>query len=394
MRPILLTALLLPPLLAQYQSTMGYPGMPSYLGDMSAWMNTARYAGFPQMNPGFGLNAVPPTSALPQFPHLQAQPMPAAPTGAERYTPQGGVYGQPRWRWQTAPQYLDLPRVGEGTGFGAYPRRAGPGEGAAQPRVPVRAPRPAPEPDPEAWPVWLSPESRAGLPPASSSRAVLLRGADRVWFRDKDEPAAIPLAFHDKFRVTQAGSTVEVRDGGEFIVLLHDTTTLRFLGPGNLSILALAEEQAEFGVGWLTRLWVTSRTRELTLRLPDASTVQLQGSRIHLERDGERAMLINHGPRAVRVARAGNRQELDSGQAFEFFLAPPGREARGAALQVEGGVRIATQGRRLHASAEQDGSVSWAGTRIRLQAGASVEIDSLGAGAFPESRPASRPTTR
>lgn len=284
-------------------------------------------------------------------------------------------------------------------GYGGYPSRgpAGqPGVGA----LPLLPPVPA-EPVEPGWPDWARTRDKAPLPFAPDL-ALLIRNADRVWFRPNAEEPFVPLFFHDKLRTLSAGASIEVRQNGEFELLLHQSTRVQTRGPTAIDLLALTATEVSLRVRALTWLRLGASSRTHSVQLPDGSTLfvdappapaagpfapppdpmsaPLDGvTDIVLARVDEpawlggRATMTNLGATTVRWQHAGGEATLAPGHRLTLFLRPPGA-VEPAELVVRDGEQQRVEAGVVCRSAG-GGSATWSGARFELPPGASVRFD-------------------
>ncbi|MCB9878603.1 MAG: hypothetical protein H6835_13480 [Planctomycetes bacterium] len=350
--------------------------------------------------------------------------------GAQQQDPRNDEFGQ---IWQTAG-----PRQFEGfptfpsrlRGYGNYPLPVDPSAaaptgdaptgGGALPMVPFPFPLgagAAAEPRKPDWPDWVHAQSKAPLPFAPEL-ALLVRQADRVWWRATGDEPFVPLYFHDKFTTLTAGGEVEVRQVGRFELLLHESTRIETRGPTRLRVVSLDARQVQLAIPSLTwcRLHVTSREHAITL--PDGSTLHisepapeavgapanplaglLQGAApaaaaapvarsawVELMRADEpgayngRATMTNLGDRDVTWRHAFGEVVLHPGERVTLLLTPPattignGLDAAATQWQNEAGV--------VTCRAQDAAEVGWSGARVAVPAGGVVRFESLQGDAF------------
>lgn len=241
---------------------------------------------------------------------------------------------------------------------------------------------------PDAWPTWFADapgeEGDRFLP----SRAVLVRQSDRVWFRDAEESVFVPVRFSRKFRAVEAGDVVEVRQKGEFELLLQDGGTLKTFSRVRVEVLELSEDVVSFRVPHARRIEVRPLVRKMRVQLPDGSVLEAtEGSYRWIERDDGLAHLQNVGTEDATLhfsaaADAGS-TPLPSG--YQVVLratrsaagsAPGGRDGK---LVVEGDATAAFDGSiRVFSGRGEGGTVTWAGARFPMPAGGELRIDPLG----------------
>jgi hypothetical protein len=257
-----------------------------------------------------------------------------------------------------------------------------------------------PEAEPEVgWPNWASTRDREALPFAEHL-ALLVRHGDRVWWKLPEEEAFVPLYFHDKFRALTVGSAVEVRQSGEFELLLHRSTRIVARGRTELVLDEMNPERVRVTVKSLTRLAVTAGGREHVIDLPDGSQLLLPTAAVAedeslgvlLERViepswlGGRATLFNVGISDVRWTQGRREVVIPPGHRVTFFLTPPAMPyaapllSEGARADLEDGVMVV--------KASNPVGISWSGARFQLPAGCQLRLDPLQGQPFTNPTPA------
>jgi len=272
---------------------------------------------------------------------------------------------------------------GYGTG---YPRRPGELEaGGLLPPLPV-----VPVAEEETgWPGWARARSKAPLVYAPD-KALLVRHSDRVWWKAPDEDAFVPLYFHDKLRVVDAGTEVEVRQAGGFEVLLHGGSRIGLLGRSALRIDSLGEAKIELTLASLTLVRLDAVGRECVVHLPDGSVLTVAADSaedpagpgsVVIDRAiepgwlGGRATMFNGGARPVQWKHAFGTVTVAPGEKIDFFLTPPKVAVAG---ELETGESVASpDGPAMTCVAERDAVVSWSGARFRLSGGSRLRLDPL-----------------
>jgi len=304
----------------------------------------------------------------------------------------------------TAPQFSGFPSFnpklsGYGTG---YPRRAGDLAAAGLLPMPVVPP----SAEETGWPSWV--RARAKVPLTyTADKALLVRHSDRVWWKAPDEEAFVPLYFYDKLCLVAAGTDIEVRQTGDFELVLHGGSRVVSLGRSAMRIEALTEKTVELRLAGFTRLRLELSTREHLVHLPDGSSLAIPPdvsdppigpANLVIERAiepswfGGRATIFNGGARPVQWTHAFGTVAIAPGERVGFFLAPPTCAVPAALTAVD--ATTTTQGPVLTGVAEQAGTVSWSGARFKLQAGASVRLDPMLGDPFappPPPKPAEKP---
>jgi len=322
-------------------------------------------------------------------------PQPGAPQGQD---PFGGSTPAPRDPLD--PVWVSPPAVLPFEGFPVFPSRLsgygnypslGPSLGRSVDGVPQGFPLlPLAGPEPPGWPGWLRLRQRQPLPFAEDL-ALLVQNSDRVWWRNEAEAAFVPLYFHDKLRTLKVGAEVQVRQAGEFELVLHSSTRFIAQGPTDVRIVALSATDVELDVRRFTRLRVQAMARDHLLRLPDGSQLRFaalpgegetEGPVLVLlqradepSRYGGRATIFNAGARAVRWQYAFGESRLEPGQRLTMFLAPPATSI-GSGL-VPKGVESKPQGAALRCDGADGGTLSWCGARFEVGPGHSVRLEPL-----------------
>jgi hypothetical protein len=342
-----------------------------------------------------------PASGSVAAPQGQAQERPAEPrqTPSDRFQPQ----------WQGLPKqapFNGFPTLfPRGLGaFGAYPSQAGetgpvpgglpgglfsglPG-GALRPPVPATVDE---EPD---WPQGLGQRGSAPLPYVPG-QALLVRLAERVWWKAPDEDAFVPVYFYDRLRSAVAGTEVEVRQSGEFELLFHGGGRCVAQGQTRLGIVAMDDKSVVLRMPMFTKVRVQTAGREYSFVLPDGSTLVLPAdvpppspevppdgpALVVLDRASEpgwlagRAAIFNGGQRPVRWRHALGETTIEPGRRVQFFLSPPTQPMQ-ANLATEA-VQAQPVGDGLACAARGEGFVAWSGARFTLDAGTTVRLQPL-----------------
>jgi hypothetical protein len=283
------------------------------------------------------------------------------------------------------------------SGYGNYPL---PGQLGGQPggqaggqpgQLPHAFPLlPLAAPEVPGWPAWARLRAKQPLPYAVDL-ALLVRHSDRVWWRAADGDAFVPLYFHDKLRTLHTGAEVQVRQAGEFELVLHASTRFVAQGPTDVQLGALTTTGVELDVRRFTHLRVQASGRDHIVRLPDGSQLQFGGSALEGEAEGPvlvllhradepsryggRATIYNAGARSVRWRHAFGESRLAPGERVTMFLQRPAAAA-GAGLVDEGG-RVTADDRAVRFEGAEGAHLSWCGARFRVEAGGSVRLDPL-----------------
>lgn len=302
--------------------------------------------------------------------------------------------GQPFQGFPVFPQGL--------TGYGAYPRPGGfpdmarlkelqqavrrgemKGEITVGPLVPA-------EPEPPGWPRWARLKGKEPLPYAENL-ALLVRHSDRVWWHSVDDDAFVPLYFHDKFASLGVGAQVEVRQAGEFELLLHNSTRIVSQGPASLRLAAMDQNTVNVELQSFTKVRLRVSQRDNTFVLPDGSKIRITPPGTTAETSGPaflillradepgwlggRATIFNAGERPVLYESALGEWTLEPGQRTTVFLQPPTHMI--PASVVAEGITLQADGRTLRGTAAGDAHVSWCGARFAVEAGTPVRLDPM-----------------
>ena len=264
----------------------------------------------------------------------------------------------------------------------------------------VMPPAPAPE-EPAGWPAWVRTRQKEPLPFAADV-GLLIRHAERVWWRPDPGEPFVPLAFHDKLRTLGAGAEVEVRTVGEFELLLHDSTRLSTRGPTRITLLKLAPDEVALAVAKLTwlRLAASGRAHDIVLpgghrlriKPPPPATVPfflpapvplamaLPGvtDLVFTRADepgwlGGRATLTNVGTTEVAFVHATGEVALPPQHRLSFLLST-GAEAVPAVIEAVAAAK-SNDGDAVTFRASGAGKVSWFGAEFGLPPGAQLRLD-------------------
>lgn len=337
-----------------------------------------------------------PWGVSPQEPQQPVPTRPTVPTLPDRENP-FAAQPEPRLQHPLDPVWTSMPRqpTFEGfpvfpsrlSGYGSYPTTGGAGDRSA---IPVPLLPIAPPEDP-GWPSWARLQSRRPLPFASDL-ALLVQNSDRVWWRQRPDDPFVPLYFHDKLSTLAPGAEVEVRQSGEFELLLHTSSRFVASGPTAVRVTALDDDAVELQIPVFTRLRVQARAREHRLRLPDGSTLRIPAAPLEGElegpvlllleradepgRFGGRATIFNAGARAVVWQYAFGEVTLQPGRRVTFFLLPP-RTPVADALRVDGAAAAIEDGRQVLVRGGEATEVAWCGARFRVPPGTELRLDAL-----------------
>ncbi len=279
------------------------------------------------------------------------------------------------------------------TGFPTFPSGVSPSAAFQPPpnwntAPTVKSMPPSQVPAAPDWPTWLRVREQRTLP-YEPSVAVLVRQQDRVWFRAPDEQAFVPLYFFDKIREIRSGTEIQVRQSGEFGMLLHGGSRLVALGAVDLRVAELTDTLVAVELRSFTELRLRCIEREHRFTLPDgsvlvvppqaadASGVDLQLQRIDVpEPSMGRATVTHESGRAVSLVLPHGTVELVQGtRSTVFFAASPGFVQTAMASQGVAEERSGTA-RRFRAGAA-GGVVRFSGSSFQLPGGATLVVDPL-----------------
>lgn len=263
-------------------------------------------------------------------------------------------------------------------------------------------PSPAAEGDgPMGWPAWARLKSKEPLPFVPDA-ALLIRHAERVWFRTEPAEPFVPLAFHDKLRGLKSGASVEVRSIGEFELLLHNSSRLIARGPTLVHVDELAEGNVALRVPTVSWLRVATTGRAHSIDLPGGGSLRIDAppaavvpsflpapvpmsaplpgvTDVVIDRLyepgwlGGRATVTNLGSTTVTWTNHAGDVAIAPGQRIVFFVTAP--DAPLPADLALGGAARADDGDAVLCRAGQDTSVSWSGASFTLAKGAAVRFE-------------------
>ncbi len=271
-------------------------------------------------------------------------------------------------------------------GFGAYPD--------GQFAVPFRdapvgvATTPMMPRSPNAWPSWLPPNAEEGGDVGFTPNvAIVAQTNDYVWVLEPDETAFTPLAYWDRYRVVPAGTTLDVRGGGQFALAFQRGSVVRSLGKARAVLERMDEEVTAIGFESLSRVVVVAGERPVRVRVGQAGAVEAVSCRLSLAREGGLVHVANLGPGQARFDVGERVVELPRGFRISVIpdLPPDGPSLD---LGLRGDLQTSRDGRKLRAVAgAAGGSLDWSGARFELPRGANLTVDPLAGSAFPEGRP-------
>lgn len=334
-----------------------------------------------------------PQQQLPQSQWQQGQQQPQNPQGVPS-APQGGFANRPQYdpnglfpTWVRPDAFQGFPQFPPSLGsLQMQPTGVGQLSGLGQlppPAVPL-----APD-----WPAWVK-KKRPDALPYEASVAVLVRQADRVWFRTGDEDASVPLYHYDNARPITEGADVEVRTTGEFLLLLHGGSRVASFGTCKAKLGTLDGSGARVDFADLTWLDLSVAKRSLVCKLPDGSELEIP--KVSPEQDGQpgfgdahvrieraiepghysgRAIVFNHGARSVVWHTALGDVTIVPGFRVTLFLSDS-TQALSAPLREDSAAAMANGEKRVW-DAVENGAVTWSGARFDLPTGARLEVDPL-----------------
>jgi hypothetical protein len=269
------------------------------------------------------------------------------------------------------------------SGYGLYQ----PPPGWGQPPTPTGPPVML-LPEAPNWPSWLRSSTQRELP-YTVDQAVLVRHADRVWLKTAGDAAFVPLYFFDGARAVTTGTAIEVRQTGEFQLLLHGGSRVFSFGEARLQLGTLDQTTVALQIGTFTRMHILCRERAHDLTLPDGSHLRVAADpeptgecMLVFARDSEprwragRGSVFNAGRRPVHWSTPLGDCDIASGQCVSFFLQPSKQPLpyalSGGSLRVEaaGGMVVC----RAEAGADD---LTFSGARIHVPAGGSLTLDPL-----------------
>jgi hypothetical protein len=246
------------------------------------------------------------------------------------------------------------------------------------------------------WPSWVRTSAREPVPFAPE-HGLLVQNRNRVWWQASSEEPFVPLFFHQKFATLRAGSAVEIRQTGEFVVLLHTSTGIKAWGPTELRVERLDETSVQLAVTRLTKLRLTASLRQHDVTLPDGSRLHVAAvepgavggeALLEIVRYDEpryysgRATMTNLGRRDVEWRHALGTTTLAPGRRVTFFLTPP---AAPTAMSLDpGDAGVQRSGGDVVVATRSDSEITWCGARFQLPAGAKLTLESLAGDGFAE----------
>jgi hypothetical protein len=276
---------------------------------------------------------------------------------------------------QLFPAYEGLPTYpGNVPGYGGYPGAGGQAGETWPVRGPSREKNPGAK---DRLPSWIQEGAGARSMRATAQQAVLVRVVDRVWFRAPDEPAFVPLVFHDRFKFTTVGAQVQVRGKGEFHLVMHAGGHLRSRGPCAITVTGMDEKAVALQFGEVDQLWIQAGLRPFRLAMPDGTAVEFTDTLLHIERRGDRCRLANLGKSPVRYTGPAGGGELQGPRFIELWTQPAVGPAVGDALTMDGVLATPPVGETLTIQGGAGGRVSWSGATFQVGGGSTLAIRPL-----------------
>jgi len=279
------------------------------------------------------------------------------------------------------------------TGFPTFPSGVSPSAAFQPPpnwntAPEVKSMPPSQVPVAPDWPTWLRIREPRTLP-YEPAVAVLVRQQDRVWFRTPDEAAFVPLYFFDKIREIRSGTEIQVRQSGEFAMLLHGGSRVVALGAVDLKVVELTEALVAVELRAFTELRLRCIEREHRFTLPDGSVlvvppqaadatgVDLQLQRLDVpDPTAGRATVTHESGRAVSLILPHGTVELAQGTRSTVFFAPsPGFVQ--AAMASQGVAEERSGAARRFRAGAAGGVVRFSGSSFQLPGGATLVLDPL-----------------
>jgi hypothetical protein len=251
--------------------------------------------------------------------------------------------------------------------------------------------RPAPR-APDAWPTWFVDGPGEEGDRFTARRGLLIRESDRVWLRESEESAFVPLRFSDKFRPVEVGDVVEIRQKGEARLLLQDGSSLKAFGPVRIELEELSEEVVALRMPRVTLADFLPLGRMLRVVLPDGTVFQAaKGSYRWRTRDDGLAVLANVGSEPATLVLAGPGDDAQRVRPLPpgshvllrtALYADPfdsGAPRPGGGTFVEGDAAAREDGQaRVFEGRGEGATVFWSGARFDVPAGGTLRLDPLG----------------
>ena len=291
--------------------------------------------------------------------------------------------------------------------LGGYGNNPAVGGGLMLPTGAGQLPPPALPTAPD-WPAWVRAKRPVTLP-YEPETVVLVRHAERVWFKVPTEDAFIPLYHYDNARGLPVGSEIQVRKTGEFLLLVYGGTRFTSFGTAALRVDKLEETAAIVTLSDFTWMDLAVANQGLICKLPDGSELEMAApaapiedvglgeARIRLERRIEpgdysgRATIFNHGSRDVTWHTVSGDVALQPGHRVTFFLSPSTGNLAGE-LKEDAAAALTAGTSRIW-EATESGAVTWSGARFDLTNGARLCLDPLLGDPFGKKSPVLSPPT-
>jgi hypothetical protein len=283
--------------------------------------------------------------------------------------------GDPASIQRLFPYYEGLPTYPNNVpGYGGYP---GAGKTPGEIGLDRVSGLEKPPVDKNRWPSWIEGGMGNDKMRATPQQAVLVRVADRVWFRAPGEPAFIPLVFYDRFRFMTVGTQVEVRGKGEFHMVLHTGGNVRSRGPCAITVTAMDTKEVGLQLDVVGKLWIKAGLRPYHVTLPDGTEFTFSDTLLYLERRGDRCRVSNLGSSPVRFAGSAGSGELDGPERLYLWMRPPGKLPLSREFQAQGDVATSRVGKVTTVRGGTGGKVTWSGAGFKVPGGSTLEIKPL-----------------
>ncbi len=276
---------------------------------------------------------------------------------------------------QLFPYYEGLPTYPSNVpGYGGYPGTGKSPDEIEAGKIPGLERSPA---DKNRWPSWIEGGMGKQLISATPQQAVLVRTADRVWFRPPEERAFIPLVFYDRFRFMTAGSQVEVRGKGEFQLILHAGGDIRSRGPCSMTVTVMDATEVGLQLRDAAQMWIKAGLRPFRVTMPDGTELTFTDTLLHLERRGDRCRVSNLGASPVRFVGSVGTGELVGLMRVRLWMQPSLKAPLGHDFEAVGDVATTRIGQVTTVRGGTGGKVIWSGAAFKVPVGSTLEIKPL-----------------
>ena len=282
---------------------------------------------------------------------------------------------------QLFPNYEGLPTYPDNVpGYGGYPGAAGtPTESDPAYRMPgVKA-----RTDDDRWPSWIEDGKGGGVMRATADRGIVVRATDRVWFKDPEEEAFIPLVFYDRFRYLETGARIEVRGKGEFQMVLDGGANVRSSGPCGLLVTAMNEQEMALSVNAATNLWLRARVRPFRVLMPDGTELTFADTLVRIEHVGDWIRIGNLGKHPIEFSGTAGQGKLEGPTFIHLWDNAPSSRPHGHELEFQGDVALQHSGDVTTVRGGKDGSVTWSGAKFRVATGSTLTLKPLAGPSSP-----------